>query len=585
MNIFFDAQGNILSQDPSSIYQGSNKANTIYLVAPFTNTNQITIAFRLPNQQSTEPFLATFANDVFEQLGINCWKADITEPVTQLTGEVLFQFRVFTAAEQTIATGSGSFLVQEGVFEELPEEPTQDIYEQILSQLAKSEADVSEAIALVGELEEGALELQTSKLDSTHATDAEAHSELFELKVDKKPDGTVDLIGEDYKIDEKYLPPFVVSGGLVFGGTFGADGLIVATSRTPELNGTLIDDITLATYPSVYFKATASYEFGGKSYDAGDIAICNGDITPNWTKIDGSDAVTGVKGNNEVAYRLGNVNLTKDNIGLGNVDNTSDLDKPISTLAQAELAKKVNNTGDETISGNKTFSGTITVPAPTADLHAATRKYVDDSVVGNPIVTSWSDPLSDAKVPSEKLTKESLDDKADKVTSATNGNFAGLNSTGNLTDSGKKASDFAELTDGNINLATGKTYKINNVSIIDIIYPVNSVYLSVNSTSPASLFGGTWTQLKDRFLLGTGDTYTNGATGGAATHTLTVSEMPSHNHNSDAQFSESSGNWASVKTGTSTGIGYGPGISYKGGGQAHNNMPPYLVVYMWKRTE
>lgn len=61
--------------------------------------------------------------------------------------------------------------------------------------------------------------------------------------------------------------------------------------------------------------------------------------------------------------------------------------------------------------------------------------------------------------------------------------------------------------------------------LVDSIYPVGSIYMSVNSTSPATLFGGTWSQLKDRFLLGAGDTYSNGATGGVATVTLTTSQI------------------------------------------------------------
>lgn len=67
-------------------------------------------------------------------------------------------------------------------------------------------------------------------------------------------------------------------------------------------------------------------------------------------------------------------------------------------------------------------------------------------------------------------------------------------------------------------------------TIADLIYPVGSIYMNVNSTSPATLFGGTWEQLKDRFLLGAGDSYAAGDTGGSASHTLTTDEMPSHNH-------------------------------------------------------
>ena len=89
--------------------------------------------------------------------------------------------------------------------------------------------------------------------------------------------------------------------------------------------------------------------------------------------------------------------------------------------------------------------------------------------------------------------------------------------------------------------ATDST-KFNNKTWAEMLlanYPVGAIYLSVNSTSPASLFGGTWEQLKDRFLLGAGNSYSINATGGATTHThttgnhtLTINEMPYHSHDS-----------------------------------------------------
>jgi hypothetical protein len=117
----------------------------------------------------------------------------------------------------------------------------------------------------------------------------------------------------------------------------------------------------------------------------------------------------------------------------------------------------------------------------------------------------------------------------------------------------------------------------------NLIYPVGSIYMSTVNVNPATLFGGTWEQLKDRFLLGAGTTYTAGDTGGESEHTLTVDEMPSHTHQGDFTTSTSSAT-----------DGYNMSGGYKktrtmlnalatGGGQPHNNMPPYIVVYMWKR--
>ena len=120
-------------------------------------------------------------------------------------------------------------------------------------------------------------------------------------------------------------------------------------------------------------------------------------------------------------------------------------------------------------------------------------------------------------------------------------------------------------------------------------YPVGSIYINAEgvpgSYNPAGLFGGTWQQINDVFLLAAGTTYPPGSTGGEATHTLTVSEMPAHSH-------ELTGlriDWSPVTSeyvvqykndGTK---GRAMGTTITGESMSHNNMPPYLTVYMWKR--
>ena len=123
----------------------------------------------------------------------------------------------------------------------------------------------------------------------------------------------------------------------------------------------------------------------------------------------------------------------------------------------------------------------------------------------------------------------------------------------------------------------------HDTGLLSLVYPVGAIYLSVNSTSPASLFGGTWEQIKDVFLLSAGDTYSAGATGGEATHTLTVQEMPTHNHGlkRETQSVSTGSNYARL---SSTGTAAEDIITNTGGNEAHNNMPPYLAVYVWKRT-
>ncbi|MBP3647189.1 MAG: hypothetical protein J6K55_12290 [Clostridia bacterium] len=118
-------------------------------------------------------------------------------------------------------------------------------------------------------------------------------------------------------------------------------------------------------------------------------------------------------------------------------------------------------------------------------------------------------------------------------------------------------------------------------------YPIGSIYMSVNSTSPAFLFGGTWEKLKDRFLLGTGDKYWAGNTGGEAEHILTIDEMPNHNHTfyrAAMYYGEETEEKNALGETSSTTTSIQDSTGYTGSGWGHNNMPPYLVVYMWKRV-
>lgn len=116
-------------------------------------------------------------------------------------------------------------------------------------------------------------------------------------------------------------------------------------------------------------------------------------------------------------------------------------------------------------------------------------------------------------------------------------------------------------------------------------YPVGAIYLSVTNVNPATLFGGTWEAIGGRFLLGANSTYQAGSTGGESAHKLTTSEMPRHNHTLD-NYNTAAGNTTAYMTVQAQAkVGYNGNVQtlYTGGDGSHNNMPPYLVVYMWKR--
>ena len=155
----------------------------------------------------------------------------------------------------------------------------------------------------------------------------------------------------------------------------------------------------------------------------------------------------------------------------------------------------------------------------------------------------------------------------------------------------------------------GKAKTKIEASSINKVYPVGSIYMSVSSTSPASLFGGTWEQINSRFLLASGEAhdeegnhyfYEIGDAGGEINHKLTVNEMPSHRHSSDSyqngypnySYMAETNNYCTWVNKGAGGAANAPAqgengfvrTSYIGGNFPHNNMPPYLVVNMWKRT-
>ena len=122
--------------------------------------------------------------------------------------------------------------------------------------------------------------------------------------------------------------------------------------------------------------------------------------------------------------------------------------------------------------------------------------------------------------------------------------------------------------------------------LLDAIWPVGSVYIAVTDTSPEALFGGTWQRIEDRFLLAAGDSYPLGSTGGEAQHALTAAELPQHTHGYDytGQSDVTGVTAIRVYDGDSRLNEYKGQATSNCGGKAHNNMPPYMAVNIWKRT-
>ena len=146
-----------------------------------------------------------------------------------------------------------------------------------------------------------------------------------------------------------------------------------------------------------------------------------------------------------------------------------------------------------------------------------------------------------------------------------------------------------EPTDSNVKCWISPSGKIDLSSLWDQIYPVGSIYITVNATNPSVLFGGTWEQLKGKFLVGVDpsdtDFETSEKTGGEKTHKLTQEEMPRHGHKTFVYDSRSPGLYSSSSNGSNPLDYTNVWSTNAGGDQPHNNLPPYITVYMWKRIK
>ncbi len=146
-----------------------------------------------------------------------------------------------------------------------------------------------------------------------------------------------------------------------------------------------------------------------------------------------------------------------------------------------------------------------------------------------------------------------------------------------LTEVGANAAKNAQVARENAEIA-----KAYGSDIILSVYPVGSIYISLSNINPETLFGGTWESISGRFLFAQDDRHEAGSYGGEESHTLTIDEMPSHKH---------SVHWItgqSTTKDTAKGSDYGTIFEESqptGGDQPFSIMPPYLSVYMWKRTE
>lgn len=335
--------------------------------------------------------------------------------------------------------------------------------------------------------------------------------------------------------------------------------------------------------------------------------------------------------------------VTKSQVGLGNVSNTGDSDIPIENGTQKfttggayrmqQAIDSLSSAGRFLSLWDATTGKALSDPPTTPIYQYQAGDYFRVSVVGD-------------KVP----TGTQYDTEGTNYTTAGTpvvvGDVFYFDGTVWVLQSGSGAGTVLDVKINGNSIVIGGIANILGSTLLDMLYPVGSIYMSLEQDEETkdtdgkygcklANLGGTWARLEDRFLVGASSTYVINTTGGEATHTLTVAEMPSHTHTQNSHThtqaahrhsllggksninlwsanaislkhsssksaclaaveltpssdtnvyqSTNSNSQYYVQTTTPTINGTTATNNNTGGGQAHNNLPPYLAVYMWKR--
>lgn len=249
-----------------------------------------------------------------------------------------------------------------------------------------------------------------------------------------------------------------------------------------------------------------------------------------------------------------------------------DISKEITALCTGENAGKF-------VGKTETDLARMAVATPVNDDDAANKKYVVDA-----IKTGGFGALDGATFTPSVSSDGVLSWTNDKGKT----NPASVNIKGPKGD----AFTYADFTSAQLEALRGpKGDKGDPLSVLEA-YPIGSIYISTNATSPATLFGGNWDEIHGAFLFANSALHKAGEIGGEEEHVLREKEIPIHYHDEyvgndggDGSVPEGYYGFTSIAyTSKNTYWAKGSKTSEAGGGQAHNNMPPYLSVYMWERV-
>lgn len=672
--IFFAGRdGSVLRIFPTAVRQGSADSNSVYLIAPFAQGDQVTVSFRLADGREIGPAAMTPLREVEgvvdEKTGavFAGWSYVLPATVVVRAGKVTVQF-YFYSAEKGCVTASEAveFSVARGISGELPETPSEDVYGEILANIASVYADVtggcfaSRAIyawnedfvygineicylpnagsrgAFVRSKTDGNKQppYVDGALNSAYWDTSVSFDEIYAAEVSagqsaaqasahaEKASGSAESAAQSQEtaarsaanaaLAEQNAKTFAERAEAA---TSVLEGLYTKEEVDALAGGSVSAEIDSATF----IMKIALHAIDGSKLSETSVDLPLESVVVGGRYADGQKAlVLALQNGNEIQVPIGDVisglvsqsafqGLLDGSTAVGRAEEASKADKVAFPLKISIDGNVTDYTGEEeveitinTTSATDTNAVHFTQQTLTSAQQEQARANIGAQIAGEyqpagdyATNSALSQGLAGKAEPTGNypdmiVGQASFAESAGKATSDGNGanisdTYARKDGTYSEMSVGSASSAETAVRDGDGNEISAAYLRQD--ALLNKTYPVGAIYMSLQATSPASLFGGTWTPISDKFLYGTGS-YAAGSSGGEAAHVLSVNEMPSHNHAMpviEAGMGKGSYNYVQYDGWNVN----NPNRLYSdaaGGGQAHNNMPPFYAVYMWRRT-
>lgn len=555
MIYFADASGAVARCVPERVFQGSAEGIRIYLVAPFAQSETISASFRLPSGASTRPYLLNFEgtlDGVTDGQGMQMygWSLLLPTAVTADFGTVTVQFYCNASG---VATSAVQFTVERGVRRELPEAPSDEAYTEIVEAVAAISSDL--------------------------------HSGYYAARAMYAYNSA-----RTYGANE-----------LAFVADAGERGAIVRSLRENndtapyDAEGTLAAD---SWSEAVRFDNLYTVEENASAYASSAAAMAE---TARQSAENAQNAASSVQGNASSAQ----INAEAASASASSASESASAAQTSASSAQesARLAQEALSKVEEITGGDYVTQSAF------ADVISGKQKVgaaleADSATKADTAVNAETAARADTATHAETSTSAETAESAQSAVSAQSAQTA--TAAGNVTTSiaGKQIASIFESDGITVKSATkasddgqgneiASTY-VKKTDLLDLVYPIGTIVYNYDTggSSPASVLGGSWTRIYDKFLIGAGSNYTVGTEGGEEFHQLTTAEIPSHDHSTgvrmkwvDAATSNALTHaWASSTGNLAILTNPQPYTSSVGDDTPHNNMPPYRAVWMWRRT-